>query len=65
MTAGTYDKLGPETSVEAAGTFVAEDLLRTVPAVLVQNLADHTAPLILHSCLYHAAVRSAARWSKG
>ena len=45
----THDELRPETPVEAEEALVPEDFLHTVEAVLVQQLSNNSAPLILHS----------------
>ena len=45
----THDELRSETAVEPKEALVPEDLLHTVKAVLVQQLSDNGASLVLHS----------------
>lgn len=45
----THNKLRPETAVEAQKTFISENLSHAVHAVLVQQLTDNSAALVLHS----------------
>ena len=45
----THDKLWSKATIKAQETLVMEDLTSTINTVLVQQLANNRAPLILHS----------------
>lgn len=47
----THDQLRTKTTVEAEEALVPEDLSHAVQAVLVQQLPDDRAPLVLHPIL--------------
>jgi hypothetical protein len=47
--ARAYNELRSKTTVKAPKTFIAEHLFDTVQAVLVQELTNNRATLILHS----------------
>lgn len=49
LAATTHNQLRAKSTVEAEETLIAEDLLRTVDAVFVEDLTDDSAPLVLHT----------------
>ena len=49
----THNQLRPKTTVETNEPFVMEDLPHTIQTVLVQQLSDDSAPLILHPGLMY------------
>ena len=48
MLTGTYDQLRAKPAVEAQEALIPEHLPDTVETILVQQLSDHGAPLVLH-----------------
>ena len=45
----THDELRSEATIEAHETFMVEHFTGTIETVLVQQLSDHGAPLVLHA----------------
>ena len=65
MLTGTYDQLRAKPTVEADETLVPEYLAHTVETILVQQLSDNVAPLILHTAYVGRCQIVAVTWISG